>query len=227
MEENAKVRGLGNELVRYFLNTEEKLLTGEAKDLIDRYATKLLTSGYRREQVVRIVVSGIRCYEARVKRCKREGRKLYRTAAQSSSTRMRKKLLGKTEWYRKRSSKPGAEATSPFQKPGEKPRPREARGKELPKGELAKLLREAMADMEGALGFRFKIVEKTGTPLKLLFSPTNLWEGVSCGRGTCVTCTQGGEKLPPCTKRSLVYENICVRCNPTANIPYISNSKIV
>ena len=27
---------------------------------------------------------------------------------------------------------------------------------------------------------------------------------------------QGGEDIPPCTQRSLVYENICLRCNPTA-----------
>ena len=102
MEENSKVRGLGNELVRRFLNTSEELLGDEAKTLIDSYAEKLLTSGYKRDQVVRIVVSGIRCYRARVMRCEREGRKLYRTAAQSSTTRRRKKLLGKLEWYKGR-----------------------------------------------------------------------------------------------------------------------------
>ena len=38
-----------------------------------------------------------------------------------------------------------------------------------------------------------------------------------CGRKGCTTCHQGGENLPPCTKRSLVYESICVRCHPTAS----------
>ena len=40
--------------------------------------------------------------------------------------------------------------------------------------------------------------------------------GVSCGREACITCTQGGEEIPPCTKRSLVYENICLKCHPGA-----------
>ena len=48
MEENCKVRGLGNELVRMFLNTGEELMSKEATSLIDRYGQKLLTSGYRR-----------------------------------------------------------------------------------------------------------------------------------------------------------------------------------
>ena len=38
-----------------------------------------------------------------------------------------------------------------------------------------------------------------------------------CGRETCTTCNQGGENLPPCTKRSLVYESWCLLCNPTIN----------
>ena len=41
-------------------------------------------------------------------------------------------------------------------------------------------------------------------------------EGGICGRQNCVTCTQGGEATPNCTKRSVVYENVCLLCNPTA-----------
>ena len=63
-----------------------------------------MTSGYKCDQIIRIVVSGIKGYKARVMRCVREGRSLYRTAAQSSHTRRRKKLLGKTEWYRQKKS---------------------------------------------------------------------------------------------------------------------------
>ena len=31
-----------------------------------------------------------------------------------------------------------------------------------------------------------------------------------------MTCNQDTEDKPPCTKRSLVYEHICVKCNPDA-----------
>ena len=44
MEENAKMRSLSNELVRWFLNTGEEKLSGEAGNLVDRYAEKLMTS---------------------------------------------------------------------------------------------------------------------------------------------------------------------------------------
>ena len=45
---------------------------------------------------------------------------------------------------------------------------------------------------------------------------TKIGGGQECGRKDCRTCTQDtrGEKLPPCTKRNVLYENICVRCNP-------------
>ena len=87
---------------------------------------------------------------------------------------------------------------------------------QTPNGELAKLLRETLRRLEHILGFRVKIVEKTGTPIKGNFSVTKLWEGTPCGRGDCITCSQRGEEVVPCTRRNLVYENICLKCNPTA-----------
>ena len=40
--------------------------------------------------------------------------------------------------------------------------------------------------------------------------------GAKCGRQGCTTCEQDVEELPDCTKKNLVYENICVSCNPGA-----------
>ena len=31
-----------------------------------------------------------------------------------------------------------------------------------------------------------------------------------------MTCNQVGEELPDCTRSSIVYESICVTCNPSA-----------
>ena len=31
-----------------------------------------------------------------------------------------------------------------------------------------------------------------------------------------MTCNQGAERLPNCRKSSLIYENVCLRCNPGA-----------
>ena len=46
-----------------------------------------------------------------------------------------------------------------------------------------------------------------------------MWEGASCGRGEkeCVTCYQGGEVIPDCTKQSVLYENVCAVCIPKAS----------
>ena len=129
----------------------------------------------------------MRSYENKVKRCKLEGRSLYRTSQQSSHNRKRKKLLGKLEWYKKRRVGEASEVRSQAV-----PR-REAREQELPtrtvlfveftpQSELAKRLREALAGIEKILGFKIRVVEKTGTPLRLLFSPTTLWQGEHCGR---------------------------------------------
>ena len=53
--------------------------------------------------------------------------------------------------------------------------------------------------------FSVKVKERTGT-----------MDGSSCGSVDCTTCNQGAEEFPNCKKASLVYENVCVRCNPGA-----------
>ena len=83
-------------------------------------------------------------------------------------------------------------------------------------GKLAKELREIIKRLEGIIGFGIKVVERTGSKLKNILSNTNPWAGSTCGREECVTCSQDSEEKPPCTKRSLVYESICLKCNPEA-----------
>ena len=58
-------------------------------------------------------------------------------------------------------------------------------------GELAKRMREALSRIEKKMGFRIKVVERSGTQIKDLFSLTNVWGGIPCDRKECITCTQG------------------------------------
>ena len=83
-------------------------------------------------------------------------------------------------------------------------------------GVLAKNLRKVMERIKGILGYKVKIVERAGIPLKLMFPLSNVGQGGQCGKSDCITCTQESrvEVLPPCSKRSVVYENICIKCNP-------------
>ena len=49
-----------------------------------------------------------------------------------------------------------------------------------------------------------------------MFSLTNVWGGTQCRCKDCTTCTQGGEDIPDCTRRNILYESICTKCNKGA-----------
>ena len=68
--------------------------------------------------------------------------------------------------------------------------------------------------LEGIIGCKIKVVERSGTPISRLFPLTRLWEGIPCAREDCVPCGQGGERIYPCNKRSVTYQNICLVCHP-------------
>ena len=77
-------------------------------------------------------------------------------------------------------------------------------------------MKELTRGLSSSLGFGIKIVERCGSSLRSRFPLSTLWEGNQCGRKDCTTCTQGAEKIPQCTKTSVVYENICQKCNKEA-----------
>ena len=87
---------------------------------------------------------------------------------------------------------------------------------QTPFGELASRLKEQLTNLEPTLGFKLKVVERTGMSIKNTFSQSSLWQGLPCGREMCVTCNQGGEDVPRCTLVNVTYENICTKCNPSA-----------
>ena len=180
-------------------------------------------------------MSGVKGYERKLKESKKPGgRRLHRTSAESRGTRIRKKLLDKNEWFKKRSKSNSEE------KSNKKPPPRTKQPKQrlqsnfstvckpvktrsvifveqTKDGRLAKDIREVLLRLEGMLGFKFKVVERAGAALKRILPNTNPWAGAHCSRIECLTCNQGVEEFPNCTKRSLVYENICLKCNPEAS----------
>ena len=231
MEEKVKYKILSNDLVRRMLNCMEELGDEEKRRNIDRYGQKLLNSGFNREQVVRILVAGLRCYDRKVARCKTKGFKLYRTAKDSSKPRQMKKLLGARDWYRRKRSREDDEPLPESNKRGRwegegAHQPREEGEVDMrsvifveytPGGALAKRIREVLGRLQGLLGGGIKVVERTGTPLVRQFPLTRLWEGTPCPRSDCVTCTQGGGgEIYPCSRRNVVYENICLICHPEA-----------
>ena len=178
--------------IRRLLTTKEDLGAESKGAVIDQYARKLLHSGYSREQTRKILKNGIKGYIGRNR--KRAGKGLRSTAEESRRTRYVGKLLDKTGWYRKRNRKQevdkrnssgGNNATEGSRNKAEdEPEYKTVLFVEYTReGELAKRLRELTLRLSSVLGFKVKVVERTGTTLKNMFPTTNLWEGQGCGRG--------------------------------------------
>ena len=231
MGEDSKVQIVSNDLIRRLQNNSESLGVEAKLQIVDEYSQKLANSGYKGEQLKKIICNGIKGYENKLRRCQREGRKLHRSSVDSQGARVRKKLLAKANWFKKKKKNDDLGAQTRTQGgPGisDLGSINHNRGEELkvksilfveqtPNGELAKRLRETLKSMEPTLGFRIKVVERAGQKLGSKFPLTQLWSGNKCGHQDFTTCEQGGEgELPQCTQKSLVYENLCVTCNPGA-----------
>ena len=80
---------------------------------------------------------------------------------------------------------------------------------------MASSLREVFQRIEHRTGFGIKVVERAGASIRSLL-PTDMGESTPCGRTECITCNQGSEHIPACTRTSVLYENICRVCNPKA-----------
>ena len=188
-----------------------------------------MTSGYSLAQTRKIVIRGIKGYEAKLKRCK--GARIHRTASESGGSRTRKKLIGKSSWFKggkkrlensdsgscqnvnvgpggNNTTTPGLELDS-----GLKTRT-VLFVDQTPGGVLAARLKTLYLGLENTMGFKIKVVERTGRTLRSSFPLSTLWDGLECGRDKCIPCKQGAEDIQPCTRQNLVYENICSECNP-------------
>ena len=160
------------------------------------------------------------------------GRRVRRTARGSNESRWKKKLLAKslwfkkceksnTEYYEEQENKPGGgrgeggkkkENVTVTSTKGNFPTSTVLFVEQTIDGELAKRMRKVVVRLAPLMGFTVKVVERTGLKLNNKFSQDQ-WKGTPCGRSGCITCTQGGEQVPPCTKRSVLYENFCGVCN--------------
>ena len=228
MAENPKMQCLSNDLVRRLLNTQEDLPSRFRAEVVDSYGVKLLTSGYSLDQTRKILVNGMKGYAAKVTRRKMVRRRIHLTASESAHGRRKKRLLGASSWYKDKqrlqmdssttTRSNGGEVT--YSSPLDSGKNMVTRAvlfvEQSPMGELAKQLKEQIRRLEPILGYKLRVVERTGKNILSSFPQASSWKGMKCGREECVTCNQGGEDVPDCTKASIVYESICVKCNPSA-----------
>ena len=104
MEENTKMNILANDMMRRLLTTKEELGAAYRGAVVDQYGAKLLRSGYTREQTRKILLNGIKGFENKRRSRINKGRSLRRTAKMSMRDRHKKKLLERSNWYKKRKS---------------------------------------------------------------------------------------------------------------------------
>ena len=99
--ENSKLAILTNELNRRFLMMDEEIATEEKIEKINKFTQQPINSGYRWNQIREIIISSLKSItkKERIQKENRESR--YKTGDESRESRIRKKLLEATEWYKK------------------------------------------------------------------------------------------------------------------------------
>ena len=225
MAENTKISSLSQDLVRRMLNTSEMVSQVHRNDIIEKYAKKLERSGYSKVQRRRIIEAGLKGYQAKVEKSEKTGIELHRAAKSTIAARYKKKLLDKTNWFRK--ERKGGDRndgkkvlTGVCKPPGprgqvmtkEKPPVTVIFVSRTPGGELVNRLRQAEAELSGLLGDRIKFVERAGTMLKNIFHKSNPQAGQDCGRLTCLVHSHGESGGGDCKRRNITYKTSCIKC---------------
>ena len=128
-------------------------------------------------------MSGMKGYLTKRSRRRAQGKRLHLTAAESSQGRIRKKLLAKSSWYKSRRRE---DVQGELQGAGRKTNVKKTRSgahlktraalfvEQTPQGELARRLKEQMVKLEPILGYKVRIVERTGRSLGSIFAQTNI-----------------------------------------------------
>ena len=101
----SKISILAQDLIRRMLNTEPDISQPERNEIVENFIKRLQISGYSVKQVKEIIESGLKGYESKKERSEKEGKPLYRAAKKSLASRQKKKLLGKTNWYKDKKTK--------------------------------------------------------------------------------------------------------------------------
>ena len=72
----------------------------ERNENIECYIRKLKKSGYSEAQVRKIIISGLKGYEAKLDRARKLDRDIHRDAVAAKEKKFRKKIMAKTSWFR-------------------------------------------------------------------------------------------------------------------------------
>ena len=101
LNHNSLIMSLSNEVGRRLDNCSPSIPIQDKVEILDEFSQKLTNSGHSIKTVRTILVGGIKGFQRRVARSKERGEPLHRSSKQSAKSRRTKKLLAKTQWFRK------------------------------------------------------------------------------------------------------------------------------
>ena len=200
----------------------------ESIKIVDHYSKQLKNLGYEWKQSREIVICGLRGYLNKCDRREKAGETFYRKAGKTVNSRVRKKLLEKTSWFKSKKKEIGKFKTGKgFTMEGKTEKTRNKQvGSNTTKSvvyvqqtrgsNLAKKMREEEEMLEKLTGYRLKVVERAGDSLEGLLHRSNPWSGADCAREKCLLCET--KQVHPkyenqnCSKRNVVYETWCESC---------------
>ena len=217
--ENSKIASHTQNLIRRMKCTSELLPMESRIVVIDEFCRQLISSGWGRDQVDKIVTAGLLGYENIKLEAKKSGMGIHKSAAEGAVARRRKKLVGKSSWFKNPPKSKTKEGPKHHFKKRSEVRQRKAPVSVLfcpqtPYGALANKLKENEKLLSELCGETVKIVERSGTTIKQILVKSNPWQkGTVCSRAEtdCLLCKTGKGKWD-CRKRNLCYETFCLRC---------------
>ena len=182
--------------------------------VIEQFTEQVLMSGYSREQTVKIVTAGLVGYENMKVTAEKSGCGLHKNAAEGAVERRRKKLIGKSSWF-KSAPKSKTRETGPRRRKAGVTKPQTPVSvlfvSQTPLGALAGKLKELEIELTKLSGEKVKIVERSGSTIKQLLIKSNPWSSGNCGRSQCHPCKTGDGKQT-CQQRNVLYETFCLAC---------------
>ena len=248
MGKQQKMQILANDLTRRLSNVNtNNTKTQEKINIIEKFTQELKNSEYQHRTAREIVISGIRGYRTRFNKRTANGQEFYRLAHKTLSTRTKKKLMARQNWYRENKTeqeKDEAEQEAQQQPPenvnkNNKNNKNDKNTKQnlqqenknkvkavmfipfTPGSELAKLLRENEEHLNKITNCKIKIVERACTKLQDLITKSDPWKGTDCSRQNCLLCLTKlkteKNKNQDCHKRNIVYETRCLTCQQEQN----------
>ena len=230
IDKSTIMSSMRQETVRRLSNTSLALPVSVKTDILKVFASKLLNSGYSKNETKCLIVEGVTKFEHlrwrdMLPRTHNRYHPLHMEATFNRHERKLKKFTAEANWYLPDDSRDQSwREKIPFIfriKPTQTMR----RGHLTPSsvmkvpsskgGRLIRALMEKEPHITKVSGYTIKYVEQSGTPLHLLFRKSP--KAKVCGRTDCMSCRFENKKQSMCSVKNIVYESVCTWCEKDEN----------